>query len=407
VHDVNHPSNIPARERERKKAFKPQPARLIVFAGLVMSLVLSAALFIGAQAPTRATAMSGARGVAQGCTPTVTAISQVNVRFGPSTNYNPPIGTLFPGQSAQVTGRLSDNSWYRIIFNNNEGWVTSQFVTAFCMDTVPVVPVPPPPPGPTFIPGNANFQASTYTVQQGQCSTLSWSVQDVAAVFLSDGQYQYGVGGVDTRSVCPQATTTYTLLVQRRDGTSFQQQLTITVTPTQPSNNPNFTADSYSLNPGQCTTMRWNVNNVRAVYFWDGTNQQGVGGNDSRQVCPWTTTTYRLEVVGNDGSVNNYFQTITVSGSSTAPNVSFTANPATLAQGQCSVLNWTVSGSFNLVQLLDTSTNSTTVVGATGTIQVCPSASATYILRVTGNSGQQFDTSVNVNVFNTGPTPQP
>jgi uncharacterized protein YraI len=374
---------------------------------LTLSVVLAAALFIGAQSPATVTAMSSGRGLAQGCTPTVTAIAQVNVRYGPSTNYNPPIGTLFPGQSAQVTGRLSDNSWYRILFNNQEGWVTSQYVTTFCMDTVPVVPAPPPPVGPTLIPGNANFQASTYTVQQGQCATLSWSVQDVAAVYLSDGQYQYPVGGVDTRSVCPQVTTTYTLLVQRRDGSTFQEQLTITVVPPQPSNDPNFRADSYSLNPGQCTTMRWNVNDVRAVYFWDGANQQGVGGNDSRQVCPLNTTTYRLEVVGNDGSVNNYYQTITVSGSSAAPNVSFTANPTTLAQGQCSTLNWTVTGSYNLIQLLDTSVNSTTVVGPTGTIQVCPSVSATYILRVTTNDGRQYDTSVNVNVFSAGPTAQP
>jgi VCBS repeat-containing protein len=370
--------------------------------GLIVSLVLAAALFVGAQAPSPATAI----GQSQGCTPIVTAVTQVNVRYGPSTNYNPPIGTMFPGQSAQVTGRLSDNSWYRIIFNGREGWVSSQYVTTSCMDTVPVVPAPPPPVGPTSSPGNANFQSSNYSLQQGQCATLSWNVQEVAAVYLSDGQYQYPVGGVDTRTVCPTTTTTYTLTVQRRDGSTFQQQLTITVTPAGSSNNPNFRADSYSLSPGQCTTLRWNVNNVRAVYFWDGSNQQGVGGNDSRQVCPNSTTVYRLQVIGNDGSSNDYYQTITVSSNPNAPAVNFTANPTTIAQGQCSTLNWTVSGSYNTIMLLDTSTNSTTVVGPTGNISVCPQNSATYILRVTGTDGRQYDTSVNVNVYY-GPTPQP
>jgi hypothetical protein len=197
------------------------------------------------------------------------------------------------------------------------------------------------------------------------------------------------------------------LIVTRRDGTTFQQSLTVTVSSTPPANDPNFRADAYSLNPGQCTTMRWNVDNVRAVYFWDGTNQQGVGGNDSRQVCPLNTTTYRLQVIGNDGTSNDYYQTITVAGGVAPPTVSFTAGNTSIPQGQCTTLTWQVSGSYNTILLLDSSAGSTTVVGPSATIQVCPVQSANYILRVTGTDGRQYDNSVNVNVFIPGPTPQP
>jgi hypothetical protein len=368
-------------------------------------------MFAGAQTPGAAVAQNVGRPAdsvqPQSCAPTVTALGQVNVRYGPSTNYNPPLGVMSPGQSAPVTGRLSDSTWYRIIFNNQEGWVFSQLVSPFCIQNVPVVPAPPPPVGPTPGPGNANFTSSAYQITPGQCVTLSWSVTEVSAVYLSDGVYQYPVGGVDSRQFCPTQTTTYTLTVVRRDGSSYQQSLTVTVgtSPAYPS--PNFRADATSVNPGQCTTLRWNIDNVRAVYLWDGTNQQGVAGNDSRQVCPLNTTTYRLQVIYNDGTSLDYYQTVTVAGGVAAPSVSFSASNTSIAQGQCTTLTWQVSGQYNSIVLIDSSTGSTTVVGPNGSIQVCPTQSVNYILRVTGVDGRQYDTSVNVNVYTAGPTPQP
>lgn len=396
---MNHPSpsSQPAAAPRRRLSARLSPAL-----GLLLALALLTAMWIGAQASTAAAlgvARPLAREAQQGCTPTVTAIGQVNVRFGPSTNFNPPLGVMFPGQSAPVTGRLSDATWYRVVFNGQEGWVFSQLVSPFCIDNVPVVPAPPPPAGPTPGPGNANFTASATNIAPGQCVTLSWNVTEVAAVYLSDGVYQYPVGGVDSRQFCPTQTTTYTLTVTRRDGSSFQQSITVTVGAAPPVNDPNFRADAYSLNPGQCTTMRWNVGNVRAVFFWDGTNQQGVGGNDSRQVCPLNTTTYRLQVIGNDGTSSDFFQTITVAGGTAGPSVSFSAGNSEIPRGSCTTLTWQVSGAFNSVLLIDSSAGSTTVVGPTATIQVCPQQSATYILRVIGTDGRQYDNSATVNVF--------
>src|SRR5262249_50692776 len=47
-----------------------------------------------------------------------------------------------------------------------------------------------------------------------------------------------------------------------------------------PGINPNLRADSIWVYPGQCTTIRWDVDGVKAVYFIDGSNVQGVGGHD-------------------------------------------------------------------------------------------------------------------------------
>jgi len=66
-----------------------------------------------------------------------------------------------------------------------------------------------------------------------------------------------------------------------------------------------FDADQRELAAGQCTTLRWDVEHVQAVYL-DG---QGVAGHDTKQVCPAQTTTYTLRVVTADGDVH---RTVTI-----------------------------------------------------------------------------------------------
>ena len=276
-------------KRDRGRFLRNEDLGTLI-AGLVLAVLLPALLFALAQP---ASAQS------QSCVPAATAVGQVNVRSGPSQAFEPPIGTLVAGQSVRVTGRLADNSWYRILFNGREGWVFGQLMATSCMGSVPVVPAPPPPVT-TPIPGpnQANFTSDATTLTQGQCTTLRWSVTEVAGAWLIVGQYQTSVPGVSAQTVCPATTSAYRLRVQRLDGSVFEQALTITVIPnTSGLPNPNFRAEAYSVSPGQCTILRWNITNVRAVFFWDGVNAQGVSGTDSRQVCPNSTTTYRLQVV--------------------------------------------------------------------------------------------------------------
>ncbi|MBI1257718.1 MAG: LysM peptidoglycan-binding domain-containing protein [Chloroflexi bacterium] len=71
---------------------------------------------------------------------------------------------------------------------------------------------------------------------------------------------------------------------------------------------PNLRADSYSIMMGNCTTIRWDVDNIDSVYF----EGMGVVGHGSEDVCPSMTTSYTLEVILKDGSHQNFFVTITV-----------------------------------------------------------------------------------------------
>jgi CSLREA domain-containing protein len=65
-------------------------------------------------------------------------------------------------------------------------------------------PTPPPPLPPISI----NFNADSYLIKEGKCTTLRWAVENAEDVFL-DGEL---VEVLDARQVCPKKTTKYTLL---------------------------------------------------------------------------------------------------------------------------------------------------------------------------------------------------
>ncbi|HVU13881.1 MAG TPA: LysM domain-containing protein [Phototrophicaceae bacterium] len=71
---------------------------------------------------------------------------------------------------------------------------------------------------------------------------------------------------------------------------------------------PNLRADNNPINYGDCTTIRWDVDNISQVYF----EGQPVIGHDSKQECPSQTTTYTLLVVTKDNQQIPYPITINV-----------------------------------------------------------------------------------------------
>jgi hypothetical protein len=71
---------------------------------------------------------------------------------------------------------------------------------------------------------------------------------------------------------------------------------------------PNLRADKNPISYGECTTIRWDVDNIDSVYF----EGQPVVGHDAREVCPKETTTYTLMVIELDGSQRTFPITINV-----------------------------------------------------------------------------------------------
>lgn len=164
---------------------------------------------------------------------------------------------------------------------------------------------PTPTRTPTLTPTpRVVFYASPPTVVvYGYCTTLYWEVDNVKSIRL-DGE---PVGGRGSRQVCPSMQTTYVLRVKFRDDTVREYSITVSEqTHAQPA--VTFYAVPASITPPDCSTLHWEVDNVKSVRL-DG---EGVNGHGTRTVCPTATTTYHLRVKFNDDSIAEYPATITV-----------------------------------------------------------------------------------------------
>lgn len=92
-----------------------------------------------------------------------------------------------------------------------------------------------------------------------------------------------------------------------------------------------FRADDASVNVGDCTTLRWDFDNIQAIYvsFGYGYDKEGVPGHESRQVCPSVETTYEALVVKPNGGYEVHKVTVDAVGSGCADPVIQRFSPTT------------------------------------------------------------------------------
>ncbi|MEA3338204.1 MAG: META domain-containing protein [Chloroflexota bacterium] len=194
----------------------------------------------------------------------VTAAGGVNVRTGPGTEYQ-VLGVAPAGSTGEVIGRSADGEWWAVLMPSSPtsiGWVSASHVEVKNGENVPILAAPPTP-----------VPAATST------------------------------------PVPPTATPTPAPLPSAT-----------------PSPEISFWADSYEIAQGDCTTLRWRVSNVQAVWVYpQGANYQDhpVTGEGSQQVCPNTPTTYEMRVQLQNGSVEFRHVTVNVTASNPLANTSW------------------------------------------------------------------------------------
>lgn len=226
----------------------------------------------------------------------VTGAQALNIRSGPGVAF-PVIGVARNGDEGEIVGRSADGRWWAVSLPaapGGIGWASADFVLATNAENVPVIeapppppptptpvrpptatPAPPPPPAATPVPppppaatpsAEISFWADRTSVQQGQCATLNWSVQNVQAVWIYPQGQHYAAfprAGQGSEVVCPSTTTTYEMRVRLRDGSTVFRQVTInvaapaaTATPVPPA--PTATP---APAPDPLAGTRWNVVN--------------------------------------------------------------------------------------------------------------------------------------------------
>ncbi|MFO7679579.1 MAG: META domain-containing protein [Chloroflexota bacterium] len=177
----------------------------------------------------------------------------LNVRSGPGINF-PVIGFARNGVEGEIVGRSADSRWWAAAVPSAPGgigWVSADFVIATNTENVPVIevappvivvptsaPTPSPVPPPTATPtAEISFTADSTNINQGECTTLRWSVQNIQAVWvypLGEPFERFPRTGQGSEQVCPTVTTTYEMRVLQRDGTVIFRQVTVNVSGAAP-----------------------------------------------------------------------------------------------------------------------------------------------------------------------------
>jgi uncharacterized protein YraI len=158
--------------------------------------------------------------------PTATTRQGINVRSGPGTNFNPPIGSLAAGVASEILGRNPAGDWYKIRYYNGQGWVFSGLVDVtgdtsnIPVDAGPPTPLPPTPVPivPTTVPATAppatsanlvagNVRLDPATPTCGQTFNIFFDVANLGS------QATASSGSIDVRNVrvadnSPQGSTT-------------------------------------------------------------------------------------------------------------------------------------------------------------------------------------------------------
>lgn len=273
----------------------------------------------------------------------VTAPQGVNIHAGPGVDY-PVIGFARDGDEGEIAGRDANWRWWAVSLPSapdGVGWVSADDVLAMSVENVPVIEAPPPdvapteppptavppstatplpppaatttpPPPPTAMPtplppptatpsAEISFWADRTNIEQGQCTTLRWSVEYVQAVWVypqGERYYRFPRTGQGSEQVCPTTATTYEMRVLLRDGSTTVREVTINVVGLPPTVAP-------TPMPDPLEGTRWDVVNYN----------NGRGALGTLIIDSYITLDFGADgqVSGNAGC-NNYFASYQVTG---------------------------------------------------------------------------------------------
>jgi hypothetical protein len=272
--------------------------------------------------------------------------------------------------SIEVRPTVSGPWTLRVFDQDNRPVGTSSLV-------IQVNPVPQPSP---FIEA---FWTNFLNLDAGSTASIYWTVRNASAVYLSTAPDvpQAASGSISVR---PLQTTTYFLRALGASGEVVSQQFTITVNNRLPEIRL-FAADQPFLQPGQSSTLRWDVGFCSKVELI-GDIRVTVGCSGSWAVAPSQTTNYNLIATGFNGELVNQIITVIVVQPQPLPTVEyFYADDSTVNQGQSTTLRWKVQ---NCGRVSIAGVNNA-VLPCEGSVVVRPNGTQHYPLTAFSPDGQK------------------
>ena len=234
------------------------------------------------------------------------------------------------------------------------------------------------------------FNAAQDIIVRGECTRIEWSgVENANRITLSD------VGRVGTSGridVCLDTTKTYTLEATGTGG-SVEKQVTITVEDPAGPFIEYFRVIPSIISPGNCAQLEWGkVENATSAEIEPGIG--GVATPGELEVCPNSTTTYVLTAQDPTGTSVSRTTLLVSSGAEPRPVISFfTANPASIQAGECTMLSWGKVDYATSVSI----DNNIGGVASPDSREVCLGTTTTFLMTAQGPGGiTEFELAVNV-----------
>jgi hypothetical protein len=234
--------------------------------------------------------------------------------------------------SYQVTDKPPGTYYYRVRGHNAYGY-------GFYSNVQSVLVLPPTPAAPTLNPIENQDLNGNYTVSwtaAARADTYSLE-QDDNSGFTSPTVVFTGAGL--SWQASNQHPDTYYYRVRGHNAYGYgpySNVQSVTVS---------FSSDASTLTVGQCTTLRWDFTDIKAIYvtFGYGYDPVGVYGVSSHQVCPSVDTNYYAIVTYPDNSQKTYTVFIDVNGTGCADPVIFSFAPTTyqVSPGEKFSIFWT------------------------------------------------------------------
>jgi hypothetical protein len=218
------------------------------------------------------------------------------------------------------------------------------------------------------LPQIISFNAEPRTIEAGQTSVLSWETANADQVSIDvqsgDGQSLGSVGTAGTATVSPSGTTTYRITATNGSG-SVNRTVTVTVGGPGTPRILSFVATPQEIDPGEFSTLVWEVQNANTVTISPAVGTVDASGN--ADVNPPDTTTYVLTATNGNGSVQ---ANVIVSVRKPVRILTFQSNKTTVANpGDPATLTWTTENADRviLVNVGDQEPNGSATVNPLGT----------------------------------------
>lgn len=161
-------------------------------------------------------------------------------------------------------------------------------------------------------------------------------------------------------------------------------------------------ADRNQLTPGECTTLRWDIDNFKELYLFLGAEEVPVSGHEERPVCLDSTVTYVLRAVSANGTTQRYAFTVTVSEDCDNKQTEITrleVSATKIKAGGSATISWDVTCAQGVYFAEGTGGSAPRQqVLRHDTIEVQPDKSTTYRLIVIAKDGSEIRRDIRIEV---------